>query len=300
MKVSLGQLRAFAAVAREAHFGRAAASLGVAQPTVSKEIRQLERAIGAPLILRSAAGSVLTAAGEHLRPLADRVVEAVREFERAAEGARRVSRRSITVAASPSIVNRLLPELLRYLDDAESGITIVPLEVETGEVADAVETGRADLGIGHLIGAAPNSVTRQLGMDEVYLLLHNSWASRVQETGDLRALGTLPLLLWPREHNPSYYDFLVDTCRERGLDPLVLTGTSRIGGSWAYFLEDARAFSLVPKDFALRVGRGELTAQQLDPPAFLPLEAVWTRAASSELERVTQALIEVTEGSAER
>lgn len=293
MKPSLGQLRAFVAVARELHFGRAAASLGVAQPTVSKEIRQLERTIGAPLFIRSTGGSRLSAAGEHLLPYAEQVVGAMRAFETAAGGARRVDRHSVCVAASPSVVNRLLPELLRFIDDADGDVTVVPLEVETGEVVEAVESGRADLGIGHLLGPAPGSVKQALGEDEIYLLAHRSWAGRGRGRGDLRKLGTLPLLLWPRERHPVYYDHLIDVCRERGLDPLVLTGTSRITGSWAYLLDDARAFSLVPEDYAVREVQGDLTAQRLDPPAFLPLEAVWSRAASPELEQVLQALFEV-------
>ena len=57
---------------------------------------------------------------------------------------------------------------------------------------------------------------------------------------DLTALGDQPLLLWPREHNPDYYASLLAACRGCGLDPLVLTGSSRISGSRSYLLRDGR------------------------------------------------------------
>lgn len=292
MNVTLGQIRAFQAVADTLHFGRAATSLGISQPTVSKEIHRLERSIGVPLFTRSAGGSRLTAAGERLRPLASDVREALLVFEQAAATVGRETQHSLTIAASPSIVNWLLPELLRAVDDEQLGVTVLPLEVETGQVVEAVESGRADMGIGHHIGEPRRSITRQLGQDEMYVVLHRSWAGGEPGSVELRRLATLPLLLWPREHSPIYYDFLLGLCRERDLEPFVLTGTSRISGAWSYLLQDARAFSFAPKDFALREGKGDLVALPLDPPAFIPLEVVWSKNASRHVERILQILVE--------
>lgn len=292
MNFSLSQLRAFQAVSDTLHFGRAAESLGISQPTVSKEIRRLESAIGVPLFTRSAGGSRLTAAGERLRPLAGGVREALLAFEEAAAAVGREAQRSLTIAASPSIVNWLLPELLRAVDDEGLGVTVLPLEVETGQVVEAVESGRADMGIGHQIGEPHRAIKRQLGQDEMYIVLHRRWAVGEQEAVHLRRLATLPLLLWPRERSPIYYDFLLGLCRQRGLDPFVLTGTSRISGSWSYLLQDARAFSLAPRDFALREGKGELVALPLEPPALIPLEVVWSKNASRQVERILQVLVE--------
>jgi len=291
----VAQLRAFDAVAQTLHFGRAADRLGIAQPTISKEIRRLERAIGVPLFNRSAGGTTLTAAGERLRKPAAAVLEQVRSFEAAASLVKREAQGAVTIAASPSIVNALLPETLRAADDRQLGVHIQALEVETGEVLDAVEHGRADLGIGHLIGDANRAVKRRLGRDELRVLVHRSVAPAVRGRFDLAQLTNVPFLLWPRERSPEYYDFLMDICRQRGLDePLILTGTSRISGSWRYFLEDGRAFSLVPEDFARKeVGEG-VAAYQLEPPAFLPLEVAWNKNASSDVMRVLEIIVDLT------
>src|SRR5919205_265337 len=72
--MQLQQLRYFLAVAQTRHFTQAAELLGVSQPTLSKQIHTLERSLGGPLFDRIRGAVALTAAGEALLPLAQRVV----------------------------------------------------------------------------------------------------------------------------------------------------------------------------------------------------------------------------------
>ncbi|CAG7603185.1 LysR family transcriptional regulator [Actinacidiphila bryophytorum] len=74
MDVHCRDLRYFAAVAEELHFTRAAERLFVSQPALSKQIRALERQLGAPLFDRDRQGVALTAVGAALLPHAQRVL----------------------------------------------------------------------------------------------------------------------------------------------------------------------------------------------------------------------------------
>ena len=73
-------LRAFLAVAEELHFTRAAARLYVAQQALSRDVRRLERELGAELFVRTTRQVTLTADGERLLPYARRVLEAQDEL----------------------------------------------------------------------------------------------------------------------------------------------------------------------------------------------------------------------------
>ena len=101
--------------------------------------------------------------------------------------------------------------------------------------------------------------------------------------------------MWPRERSPDYYDAMVDACRARSLEPLILTGTTRLSGSWSYFLSDARAFALATRDYAEKAAHGDLIALPLEPPAFVPLDAVWKAKPTGETKQVLEILFEVTE-----
>ncbi|MFC7691927.1 LysR family transcriptional regulator [Paeniroseomonas aquatica] len=72
--MELRQLRYFAAVARERHFGQAARALRIAQPAVSRQIQQLEAELGVRLFDRRPRGAVLTAEGLALLDRAERLL----------------------------------------------------------------------------------------------------------------------------------------------------------------------------------------------------------------------------------
>ncbi|MEV0399011.1 LysR family transcriptional regulator [Actinoallomurus sp. NPDC050550] len=84
--MEIREIEAFLAVARELHFGQAAAHLGISTPRVSQAVRALERRVGAPLFERTSRRVRLTPLGERLeeelRPAYDRMERALSDAQR--------------------------------------------------------------------------------------------------------------------------------------------------------------------------------------------------------------------------
>lgn len=92
------ELRYFVAVAEELHFGRAAERLGIAQPPLSRAIRQLERRLGTTLLERTSRGVSLTDAGDVLLTEGRVALTAVEAAER------RTRRAALAAEAKTGIV----------------------------------------------------------------------------------------------------------------------------------------------------------------------------------------------------
>lgn len=282
MRFTLRQVEAFLAVAEHEHFGRAAEALRLSQPTVSADLRGLERALGTTLVARSRGGSRLTEAGRAVLPRARDLLDVAARLEEAAHGAPE----TIRLAVTPSLVNRLVPELLALLDREPAGLRLEVLTVQTGGVEQAVGSGEADAGLGRYLRQTPGERRVRLGEDPLHVLS----AHGVLDPGRpvrLEELGERDLQLWPREQNPVYFDALLEVCRQRGLEPDLADATPELSGARSYRLRMGETFSLVPSDYALDAP-ASLSSAPLDPPATVPLEMLARAPISAGVRRLAE------------
>jgi DNA-binding transcriptional LysR family regulator len=121
MAMELRHIRYFLAVAKERHFTRAAAKIGIGQPPLSQQIKDLEAEIGTPLFHCVAHGAELTAAGEaflqavkEMPTLTERAIKAAQRAARGETGSLRVGFTAsaafntvVPSAASPGSGNHL-------------------------------------------------------------------------------------------------------------------------------------------------------------------------------------------------
>jgi DNA-binding transcriptional LysR family regulator len=147
MDVQLAHLRALSAVARHASFSRAASELGITQPAVSMQVRQLEDALGTRLLERVGKRAFPTRAGEVLLAHAAR---AFREIEAGVEHVqqlRGVVAGRVRVGTSNSISIYLLPPFLRRFRSSYPATELVVVTGNAPEIARAVVENELDVGI---------------------------------------------------------------------------------------------------------------------------------------------------------
>src|ERR1700722_18853752 len=111
-QVQLQQLAYFVAVADTRHFTRAADQIGVAQPSLSQQVRALERELGAPLLHRMRGNVSLTDAGEALLPVARRMLADADSARRRIREVLNLARGRVRLGATPSLCTGLLPTVL--------------------------------------------------------------------------------------------------------------------------------------------------------------------------------------------
>lgn len=145
---TLDQVRCFVAVAEQLHFGKAAESLSMTQPPLSRQVQKLEKSVDVALIDRDNRSVRLTPAGRQflkearkLLALADRAPEQAQLIASGVEG--HVSL-GFTTGSGMSLLGPLVSGLARCLPGVDLSMT----EMVTGEQIKAITEGQVDLGIG--------------------------------------------------------------------------------------------------------------------------------------------------------
>ncbi|MFI0238894.1 LysR family transcriptional regulator [Streptomyces sp. NPDC016845] len=180
-------LRAFLAVADELHFTRAAARLYVAQQALSRDIRRLERELGAELFGRTTRQVTLTAEGARLLPYARRVIEAQDELLAAFTGTANEARPLLVDVNSPGLVHERVLARARELIPGQE----LMARYESGLTYAAAEllAGRIDVSFGRFAGLDP-AVRERLAQQP---LRYEPMAVLLPEEHPLAGLDAVPL-----------------------------------------------------------------------------------------------------------
>ncbi|CAN5268001.1 LysR family transcriptional regulator [soil metagenome] len=190
------ELRYFTAVAEELNFSRAAERLGMAQPPLSRAIRQLERRLGVQLFERSNRHVMLTVAGLTLLDEARRALDAI---SAAARRTRRAAQETPTlvVTAKPGVATNLLQRIVAAYCRLPGAPRVEFAVSGFGEQAHMVRDGRADVA---LLGS-PHDL---LGLDAEELITEPRVAAlpighQLARRAALRCgdLAGLPMPQWP-------------------------------------------------------------------------------------------------------
>lgn len=194
MTIGFQDLRVFLAVAEQGSFGRAASTLGVAQPSVSNRIAALELRIGRPLFSRSTRGATLTPAGERLVPYARRGLQVIEDARAAVRTSHYLPPIRVLLSASYSPV--LLPAVVDAFAATDCPLTI---SYDHGpNIVRAIASGEADIGF---LAPCPHPVAvalRSLGASPVVAAVASDHPLAAHRRPTLADVGNHPIAfsLW--------------------------------------------------------------------------------------------------------
>jgi DNA-binding transcriptional LysR family regulator len=151
MAVHTRDLHYFLTLAEELNFTRAATRLYITQPALSKQIRALERALGAPLLDRSGRDIRLSPVGEALVPHAQRVLAEWRAAQAAVEEAKLAHDATLVVGISTSMARHgLLSAIHARFRDQHPEARIVLRQVSWDDPTAGLAGGTSDLAFVYL------------------------------------------------------------------------------------------------------------------------------------------------------
>jgi DNA-binding transcriptional LysR family regulator len=291
--MELRHLRYFVAVAEESNFGRAAERLRIAQPPLSRQIRDLEREVGAPLFERVPRGVELTAAGRAFLPEARLTLaqaeRAQRTAQRAAHGETGRLRVGFVEAATHS---GILPDVLSFFRAHLPSVGLSLFELDPLRQAEAFQDGRIDIGILH---SPPLDAARWLRVEPIYaepviLALPKTHPLAKRSRVALASLADEPFVGFPRVVAPEIYDDIIASCRRAGFSPRIVQEAA----GWhtlASLVSAGIGVGIVPRSIAefQQAGVVYRTVRALDVE--MSLAAVWKRSERSPVrERFVAAL----------
>jgi DNA-binding transcriptional LysR family regulator len=218
--MELRRIQYFVAVAEEAHFGRAAERLQMAQSPLSQQIKALEAEMGVALFQRTTRKVELTAAGERFLPRARAILasvdEAVTEAAQVADG--RLGR--IAIGFTGSATYDLLPSLVRALRADLPGIELdIHGEMLTPDQVAALLDGTLDLGLLRPPVRTAEVDVHVLRREPLIAVLpeHHPLADRDRvQLSDLR---DDPFITYPSRNRSVVYEAVIDACERAGFFP---------------------------------------------------------------------------------
>lgn len=211
----------FREVARRLHFRKAAEALAIAQPALSRQIAQLESALGVRLLNRSSRRVELTPAGaafvERIEPLLAGLQRVPADMKAVAEG--RVGR--LRVAFTGLAMATVLPDILRGFHRKFPEIRLELNESPTALQLAALQAGEIDCGFFHPDAPAPGIETILLLRELNGVLLPADHPLRSKKELRLRDLADTPFVLFPRANNPGFYDRVLAAFASSGVAPRI-------------------------------------------------------------------------------
>ncbi len=293
------RLQVFYRVARALSFTRAAESLSMSQPAVTFQVRQLEEDFGTRLFDRSHNKISLTPAGRAVFDYAERIFTLYDEMEQAVQAMTGENRGTVTIGASTTIAEYMLPALFGDFRDAYPQVRLRLQVGNTEEVVAQVADNSIELGI--VEGAVHNKhlLVEPCRIDRLVAVVPPDHDLASAERLPARRIADFPCIF--REQGSGTRSVFAQYLREQGMDEADLDNALELGSTEAIkgAVEAGMGLSVVSEaTVAKELALGSLCALPLEPP--LTRDFSFVRQRQKFRSRLGEALFEFARGYCRR
>jgi len=279
--IELRHLYYFVAVAEELNFGRAAERLHIAQPPLTRQIRQLEQALGVRLFHRTTRRIELTEAGQVYLIEARRVLTQVQEGITLARLASKGEVGHLVVGFEGSSAYDIVPLTVKAFKEKFPQIRLSVREMTTGDQVKALHEAHIHVGFVVPPLLENHNLTIETVLKEPLIAaLPQNHSLAHQPTIDLADLKDQTFILCPRHHQCGLFDHTISVCHQRGFSPQFTQETNEVQ-SILGFVAAELGVALLPASVQ-RLQRSHVIYRKLQPPVeALELAIAWRKEALS-------------------
>ncbi|MBN9888602.1 LysR family transcriptional regulator [Salipiger abyssi] len=216
--MNLKQLTYFIAVAEELHFGRAAERLGMAQPPLSRQIKQIEDELGAVLFNRGRRAVSLTQAGERLL---ERGRGLVRDFEDMQLEVRRLGEGAegrLRIGFVGSSTFGILPNIVKSFRANRPDVNLTLTPMNNAQLQRRLVSREIDVAFARPALKDAEFRTIHLGVEPLVAAMPDTMETEKQGRVTIDELRGQSFILYPEFPRPSYADLVLESCAAHGLE----------------------------------------------------------------------------------
>ncbi len=261
-QIELRHLRYFQALAHQLHFRRAAESLYISQPGLSRQIQQLETFLDCPLFIRDKKHVELTAAGTYFQKEVDFILNQVTNACHQATMISSGRKGGIKIGFVGSAMQDIIPELIIKTTKIHPDISFSFEEMRNPLQVKMLSQGEIDLGFVRLNEVPENLEIKAIHEDTFSVVLPPDHSISSQNFKDMRQFKDDPFILFQPRYSPAYYKEVLSICEDAGYSPNIAHNS--VHASTIYRLvENGLGISIIPtslqKGYDMKVKFVELT-----------------------------------------
>lgn len=217
--MKLRHIEYFLTLAEELHFRRAADKLFIAQPALTRQIKELEEQLGVVLFKRDKRNVALTQAGKYLQAEGHQLLKRVDLIKSSIADLGSTLNGIVNIGCIGSAMTSIIPELVLEMSEHFPGVKTNLVESTTANLLNHLKDGQIDVLIGRPHTQLPNIHSEVVFTDSTQVVLAANSKWNIMEDSKISALQDIPFIIFPRSAGTYFRDRIISICSQYGFHP---------------------------------------------------------------------------------